>query len=273
MTRRLLFCLAALLTSGALTSEATAQPLGTFRWQLHPFCNVVTVAITQNGAVYRLEGTDDQCGGGADAALVVSWDGTATIFTVMRAAGRLSEQYAAQGSIPVGGGPISRSILGATVVTTPNILTDPATWLSDDRRAQIEREGFKAVAAAPLRSKGRVHGALVVHYWSERAFDAQDVAALRLLAQMAFTRLRGGKRALTGIALGNPKLTGELRQLAEQGAIRGVIARRFPLAKTAEAHAFFESHRPHGSVVIDVVDAGAPSRRVPKELDSRRTVA
>ncbi|HEX5816452.1 MAG TPA: GAF domain-containing protein, partial [Methylomirabilota bacterium] len=121
----------------------------------------------------------------ADAALVVSWDGQATTFTVMRAAGRLSDQYAAQGSIPVGGGPISRAILESTVVTTPNILTDAATWLGRDRRAQIEREGFKAVAAAPLRSKGRVHGALVVHYWSERAFDAQDVAALRLLAEHA----------------------------------------------------------------------------------------
>ena len=53
-----------------LCGTAAAQPVGTFRWQLQPFCNVVTVAITQNGAVYRLEGTDDQCGGGADAASV-----------------------------------------------------------------------------------------------------------------------------------------------------------------------------------------------------------
>ena len=120
-----------------------------------------------------------------DAALVVSWDGTAPAFTVMRAAGRLSAEYAAEGGIPVGGGPISRSILEGAVVTTSNILSDGATWLSGERRAQIEREGFKAVAAAPLRSNGRVHGALVVHYWSERLFDMQDVAALRLLAEHA----------------------------------------------------------------------------------------
>ncbi|HEY7520394.1 MAG TPA: GAF domain-containing protein [Methylomirabilota bacterium] len=120
-----------------------------------------------------------------EAALVVSWDGRAPAFTVMRAAGRLSGEYAAEGSIPVGGGPISRSILEGTVVTTGNILTDPATWLGADRRAQIEREGFKAVAAAPLRSNGRVHGALVVHYWTERVFDMEDVAALRLLAEHA----------------------------------------------------------------------------------------
>ncbi|HEX3176260.1 MAG TPA: GAF domain-containing protein [Methylomirabilota bacterium] len=121
----------------------------------------------------------------ADSALVVSWDGKAPEFTVMRAAGRLSDQYAAHGRIPAGGGPISRAILEATVVTTSNILEDDATWLRRDRRAQVEREGFKAVAAAPLRSKGRVHGALIVHYWTARTFDTQDVAAVRLLAEHA----------------------------------------------------------------------------------------
>lgn len=54
----------------ALTTPATgaAQSLGIFRWQLQPFCNVVTMAVTQNGGVYRLEGTDDQCGGAGQAS-------------------------------------------------------------------------------------------------------------------------------------------------------------------------------------------------------------
>jgi hypothetical protein len=51
-----------------MAPPAGAQPLGTFRWQLQPFCNVVALAVTQNGGVFRLEGTDDQCGSGADAA-------------------------------------------------------------------------------------------------------------------------------------------------------------------------------------------------------------
>lgn len=71
MTRRGLVCLGVILTTVTLAPDAAAQPLGTFRWQLEPYCNVVTVAVTQNGAVYRLEGTDDQCGNGADAASVV----------------------------------------------------------------------------------------------------------------------------------------------------------------------------------------------------------
>jgi PAS domain S-box-containing protein len=119
----------------------------------------------------------------ADAALVVSWDGVAPEFSVLRAAGRLSGEYASAGSIPVGGGPMSRAILNGVAVTTPDILHDPETRLVPERRAQIEREGFRAVGAAPLRSKGRVHGALVVHYWTVRALSEEDMAALQLLAE------------------------------------------------------------------------------------------
>jgi len=58
----------------AVTS-AHAQSLGTAQWQLQPFCNVVTVSITQNGGIYTLDGFDDQCGAAQRAPLV----GTATL--------------------------------------------------------------------------------------------------------------------------------------------------------------------------------------------------
>src|SRR5436309_2688627 len=122
---------------------------------------------------------------GAEAALVVSWDGMAPEFRVMRATGRLSREYARRGVIPVGSGPMSRAILEARPVTTRNILTDSDVRISPERRAQVEREGYKAAAAAPLASKGRVHGALAVHYWTERIFDDDEVAALKLLAESA----------------------------------------------------------------------------------------
>ncbi len=48
---------------------AQAQSLGSFRWQLRPFCNVLTITITQEGAVYALDGTDDQCGAVRAASL------------------------------------------------------------------------------------------------------------------------------------------------------------------------------------------------------------
>ena len=51
-------------------SPAQAQGLGTLGWQLQPYCNVVTMTVTQNGNVYTLDGYDDQCGAATRAALV-----------------------------------------------------------------------------------------------------------------------------------------------------------------------------------------------------------
>ncbi len=47
-----------------------AQPLGSFAWQMQPFCNRVTVAVTQNGPVFALDGFDDLCGAPQRAPLV-----------------------------------------------------------------------------------------------------------------------------------------------------------------------------------------------------------
>ncbi len=41
---------------------AAAQSLGTYRWQTQPYCNVLTLAVTQTAGVYSLDGFDDQCG-------------------------------------------------------------------------------------------------------------------------------------------------------------------------------------------------------------------
>lgn len=54
----------------ALATVAGAQPLGTFRWQLQPYCNVISVTVTQTGPTYRLEGSDDQCGAGTQASVI-----------------------------------------------------------------------------------------------------------------------------------------------------------------------------------------------------------
>jgi len=70
MIRRFTFAFTALALSLA-PSLAGAQSLGTFRWQLQPYCNIVTVVVTQVGSVYRLEGTDDRCGAGADQSSVI----------------------------------------------------------------------------------------------------------------------------------------------------------------------------------------------------------
>jgi Chaperone of endosialidase len=51
-------------------APASAQTLGTFSWQLAPYCNVISVTVTQNGSNYTLDGYDNQCGGSTRAAVV-----------------------------------------------------------------------------------------------------------------------------------------------------------------------------------------------------------
>ena len=62
----------ALLAAGmlAVAAPAAAQPLGSFSWQMQPFCNRVTISVTQNGGIYTLDGYDDQCGAAERATLV-----------------------------------------------------------------------------------------------------------------------------------------------------------------------------------------------------------
>ncbi len=90
MARRLLALALAAGLGGAARAEA--QSLGTFQWQLQPYCNLVTVTVTQNGGLYTLDGYDDQCGAPTRASVV----GTA---------------------IPNPNGTIT---LGFTIVTTPD---------------------------------------------------------------------------------------------------------------------------------------------------------
>lgn len=70
LTLRILFAGIVAGVAALTAVAAAAQPLGTFRWQLQPFCNVVTVNVVQQGAVYTVDGYDNQCGAPQRAPLV-----------------------------------------------------------------------------------------------------------------------------------------------------------------------------------------------------------
>jgi hypothetical protein len=70
MSRRVLSIVFAAFMTALAGLAAEAQPLGTFTWQLQPFCNVVAVNVTQQGAVYTMDGYDDQCGAARRAPIV-----------------------------------------------------------------------------------------------------------------------------------------------------------------------------------------------------------
>lgn len=53
-----------------LAPDSHAQTLGTLRWQLQPYCNVLTMTIVQDGSQYHVDGTDDLCGAARRASVV-----------------------------------------------------------------------------------------------------------------------------------------------------------------------------------------------------------
>lgn len=48
-------------------TPASAQVLGTFRWQFAPYCNTVTLTIQQVGGQFTVSGFDDMCGAARSA--------------------------------------------------------------------------------------------------------------------------------------------------------------------------------------------------------------
>ncbi len=74
MSRARRLSLACALSMAVLpVAPAMAQPLGTFSWQLQPFCNVLTFSVAYSvsptgGQVYTLDGYDDLCGAATRAA-------------------------------------------------------------------------------------------------------------------------------------------------------------------------------------------------------------
>ena len=73
MLATVMVCAATVLPAAAVS----AQSLGTFRWQLQPHCNVLTVTVVQQGGQYQVDGTDDQCGAAQQASVAAFLDGQA----------------------------------------------------------------------------------------------------------------------------------------------------------------------------------------------------
>jgi hypothetical protein len=86
--------------------ESSAQPVGLFSWRLQPYCNVVTVNVVQTGAVFTLDGFDDNCGGTNARSAVTGIatpnpDGTITVgLTIVNGQGGAPPQLSARITLP-----------------------------------------------------------------------------------------------------------------------------------------------------------------------------
>jgi hypothetical protein len=96
-----------------VAATASAQSLGTFRWQLAPYCNLVTVNVVQTGAVYTLDGWDDQCGNlraPVVGAAMLNFDGSIELgMNIVTAPGGAPVHVAARITLPSASGQWSDS--------------------------------------------------------------------------------------------------------------------------------------------------------------------
>ena len=131
-------------------SSASAQVFGTFNFQMQPYCNVVTMTITQIPTGFTLDGFDDQCAALKRASLVgmatLNPDGTVGVtFTIVTApagkgvhvsavispvtgSGTWTDSVANTGTFVLAGAvpglpprPLPTSGIGVSVITTTEI--------------------------------------------------------------------------------------------------------------------------------------------------------
>ncbi len=113
-------CLKTALVTACLTlviaSGASAQVFGTFSWQMQPYCNIVTMTITQIPGGYTIDGNDNQCGlggklAGAAGMALLNPDGTVGLeFTIVTAPSGKAVHVSASVSPATGSGPWTDSV-------------------------------------------------------------------------------------------------------------------------------------------------------------------
>ena len=193
-TWRLVCLLAVAATVTGRAPGAEAQTLGTYRWQLLPYCNVVSLTVTQQGAQYLLDGTDDQCGAGAAAVRGLGFlnpNGTVGFgFTILTA----------PGGLPV------------HVDTTLNLPSLGGTWRDSDGRTGPLLYLIGAPAAgAPRPAASGASGPIrttsfapVVITTDQNPANAPDLTAVTFVAPYTGTAVASG----TGYCLANASAAG-----------------------------------------------------------------
>jgi hypothetical protein len=245
----------------AIPAVVSAQPLGTFRWQLQPHCNVLTVMVTQVGSVYRVEGTDDQCGAATSASVigtaflnpngsigfglnvVAAPGGTAapidatialaTLSGTWRDSGGGSGTFAFTASAGTGGTP--RPQPGGTVPSAIRLLGDGSVVAGGSGGTAIPATGpgmrlMWYPGKAAFRA-GRVGGT----QWDDASIGAFSVAlGIDTVASGVASTALGRSTSATGY--GSTALGEGTRAMADYSTAMGVLTTASGYASTAMGH-------------------------------------
>jgi hypothetical protein len=128
---------------------AGAQTIGTFYWQLQPYCNTVALTVIQDAAGIRLQGTEDLCDPAnppqpVEGSAVLGSDGFANIGLTTTIAGQAS-------------------FTGTRIYARINVTTLNGMWRdSAGRTGQLISVGAPSTPGTPMQQRGG-HGTTFLH--------------------------------------------------------------------------------------------------------------
>lgn len=96
-------------------------------------------------------------------------------------------------TLPLGIGGIGRAVRERRVITSLNVLEDPEILLTPDLRSRVERAGYRAVLAVPLRVQDSIIGALGVGDRAGRVFDPEEIELVQAFADQAAIALENAR--------------------------------------------------------------------------------
>lgn len=105
----------------------------------------------------------------------------------------LSPEFIQSLRVRVGEGTSGKAIRYRAPAWSSDILSDSAIVLSDETRALVTREGYRAALSVPILIKNQPYGVLAVYWWEPRSPTFSEVRLLSALAAQAAVALENAQ--------------------------------------------------------------------------------